>query len=164
MFTSNKIVFSLPFNLSNENVFDHLPPTMNSINLNGTVFNTFPRQLFMNKNLKSIQISGIHINSQELQNQLFGHLPQLEYISINNCNITILFDDLFVGSSQLNDVSLAHNNLLEIPKMIFLEQKNLLRLDLSFNDLLTLDDALFDKTNHINVLRLSYNRLSNISM
>lgn len=164
--TSKFIVFSFPLDSTIEfpsNTLDDLP-VVNSINLNGTQLNSFPRNLFMNKNLETIRLCGIRLKSNELQNQLFSHLPRLEAISINDCNITMLPDDLFLGSSQLENISLAHNHLAKIPSMIFIQQTNLLNLDLSFNDLLSLDDAIFDETIHLNVLRLSYNRLSNISM
>lgn len=144
-------------------VFIHLT-ALESIDLNGNRINAFPQQLFdQNKALQKIRINGNHLKMNALPAQLFGQLPQLEAIWINNCNLTRLPSDLFIESTNLRNISLANNNLTSIPTSIFHHQSDLFDLDMSFNHLFELDDGLFSETTRLTVLRLSHNRLSSIS-
>lgn len=166
-------------NSDDSEIFDNLPDwnigAAEMVKFNGcpTTVNTTINRVFQRLGIRNVRTliffaritpdSPNKPANNALPAKLFGQLPQLEAIWINNCNLTSLPSDLFIESTNLRNISLANNNLISVPASIFHCQSDLFNLDMSFNQLLGLDDGLFSETTGLTVLRLSHNRLSNIS-
>lgn len=99
----------------------------------------------------------------------FGHLVQLNELSLEYCKFGKLQADFFAGLNGLRNLSIRTLNInwpslnLEIDGSTFESMKTLVRLDLSTNNIWSLPENIFCSLPNLKYLNISGNRLQDIN-
>lgn len=126
------------FQLTND-IFRHLPYLRKLKVKNSGLSSLEPR--LESANLLWLEIDGNKLN--EIPNDVFVNLDNLEDLHLDNNVIKTLNVDSFSGLSNLVDLSLSYNEIFELPDRVFDELINLRHLSLKRNFLISLSGNLF---------------------
>ncbi|KAF2884862.1 hypothetical protein ILUMI_21339 [Ignelater luminosus] len=132
------------------------------ISLATNKLHTIPQNLFINNKLiERIFLNG-NPNLVELPNRLFSNLTKLNTVTLSECGLKYLPEDLFLESINLQDISLDTNQIEYLPNKIFRNLENLENIDLGYNKIKELPKDLFSTTTKLKSVNLENNHLISI--
>ncbi|CAI4230216.1 unnamed protein product [Auanema sp. JU1783] len=142
-------------------VFTHLP-MLTSLSLAYNNITELSSNLLRGlRNLKALRLDGNHISVQQM-NQLFGDVPNLRELQINNCNLRRQISDLALFRlSGLEQLGLFGNGLKEMPSEQINSLPRLTTLNLGGNEIHEVGQCSFCG-NNISHLTLSHNLLGTV--
>lgn len=108
-------------------------------------------------NLKFLRISGIKM--EHLTCDLVRNLSRLTILILNDCQLNMVDENVFISLPNLIHLSLFHNLLKKVPNLAYL--RNLRYLDLSYN-CIKLGEFQFDQLSELRTLRLKRNNIVSI--
>lgn len=117
-----------------------LTNNLNEFNLNGDNLETFPNDLFANReNLKTIGFTNSSaFRDAKISENMFKGSVNISHIDLSGNQLKWLADRLFYCQTMLMDLTLRNNSLTELSEDLFIKNDILSYLDLSFNKFVTI--------------------------
>ncbi|KAM4735225.1 toll-like receptor 21 [Anableps anableps] len=100
---------------------------------------------------------------QHIPNNSFVHLPNLQYLSLENNHLKTIDPLAFQTLHQLKYLNLSFNNLSELSPLLFEDLHSLTSLLLTNNILKVLPEDIFSNVTNLETLNLRNNHLTNFS-
>ncbi|XP_038140259.1 toll-like receptor 21 [Cyprinodon tularosa] len=101
---------------------------------------------------------------ETILNNSFAHLPNLEFLSLAQNNLTLIDPLAFQKLYHLKYLNMSFNNLSELSSLLFEDLHNLTSLSLANNNLTMLPGEIFSNVANLEILNMRNNHLTNFSM
>lgn len=153
--TSSIYCFDLSFNI---------PLIIKCINVHGVV--KIHHSIFKSKTEFGDLITELDLSSTMISLDAFSFhsAKNLKSLFLDDVNLKILNEDLFVGLVQLKYLSLINNNLTTIPTGVFRTLRNLRSLSLNINNIAHLEFGIFNSLGNLTKLNLARNRFYHLDV
>lgn len=132
------------------------------VRLRGNWLRTLPKELFSyTLNVEEIDLS-INRLMEPLPETLLHGLSRLQKFTIQECNITYIYETFFGSSAAITNLQLESNRLKQLPENIFSNNTKLKELNLNLNLIETVPENLLSNQKYLEKLSLSQNKITSI--
>lgn len=130
--------------------------------INNSSLTMIPGNFLSSKKVTDFAIIDNEVALESINVNLFLQQPNLNYVTIKNCSLKTIPEDIFKTNLRLVSFDLSLNRIEVLPKDIFRNQMLLGFIDLSGNLIFELHHDVFSSINTLFTLRLSNNKLTKI--
>ncbi len=166
VFLQNPLLRIVDVSQNNITQFEIDPSALHELvdlNMSRNGLKIFPNIYFLSSlivlDLSFNQISTARMDHETVENPIL----RLEFLFLNNNNITELFADTFEGMRNLLFLDLSINRIDVIDHKSFWQHKKLIQLRLNHNVITYIDDVAFIRLINVRYLELQHNKLTVLS-
>ena len=132
--------------------------TYHARSIKSFAFSTLPDLIYLGLEFVTLDNNQVTL----LTPYAFAGLNNLRLLTLSHNRIAQLPANVFAGLNEMHILTLSHNRIVQLPANVFAGLNEMLALDLSHNRIAKLPANVFAKLNEMQILILSHNRIAQL--